>query len=359
MAPLCQRQDHGWRTARPLQGALDCARAALWSPLGNSGQPGRLPRLCGRTAGERLFTQHNQDRPGTVAGLSALAIWGRRADSLDTASIKTARPLVDEGRSAGTGGRRQDPAYQVVPDIGPDNRRAGWRDIGPNLGPDRLCPRDNRLPAIRALADQQAAHSGADERTGPRGARNSPQGATERLCDRVRREAAWQRQEGAGTAIQGNGDQVLAPRPSAQRSGVDGARGRADAEDCAVPGPHLDAGNGAGLRAVLTLIYAGCKRRNHVLSVHRYTEARAVHSAKALKLWWALTGSNRRPSRCKQQGPTANCGFPAKMCVDLRYLCRFRFACVPAWCTCVHSGPMGDWRLHTGPHHNERRGSHG
>lgn len=30
----------------------------------------------------------------------------------------------------------------------------------------------------------------------------------------------------------------------------------------------------------------------------------SVYGAKCLKSWWAVTGSNRRPSRCKRLGPS-------------------------------------------------------
>jgi len=56
-----------------------------------------------------------------------------------------------------------------------------------------------------------------------------------------------------------------------------------------------------------------------------------------------MTGSNRRPSRCKLQAPTANCGLLAKLSAYFPNLCRFRFAIVPVMCTLVHIGRQRDW----------------
>lgn len=63
----------------------------------------------------------------------------------------------------------------------------------------------------------------------------------------------------------------------------------------------------------------------------------------ACKGWWAMTGSNRRPSRCKQGVSHAKQPLPANLRTDFLNLCRFRFGSVPPWCTLVHAGSDQRW----------------
>lgn len=83
--------------------------------------------------------------------------------------------------------------------------------------------------------------------------------------------------------------------------------------------------------------------------VREYFWGRVVHAPKPLKIWWAVTVSNRRPSRCKLRVPTQICGFSRRIPVYFPNIDPFCFACVPPYGTLVHRGPMGDCTLHTGP----------
>ena len=359
MAYLRQGSANGRSAGRQVQIALDCPRASLWAQAWFCGDTGRLPRILSGTARRRLQRQHNQDRSGILARLPALSVRGHSAKHLDSASLTATGQLAYQGSSAQAGRYGRHAAYQAVPDLGAIDRRSGWGDTGSDLGPRGLRARDNRLPTARTNSDEQAAHHPADEpaitkRSGASLCRSPIQS-----CDRVRWEAGGIGQEGNPTAISQGEDTLLTAHPAPHLRGLDGARECADAENIAVSRSHIAADDRAGLCAVLTVIYAGCRGCFGVLKyigTHRsYGDDGLNHCFN----WWALTGSNRRPSRCKQRVSAPNC----QTCGDFpRYfanMCRFRFACVPSWCTQVHIGSMQRANAGTDPNHSERRGSNG
>ena len=222
------------------------------------------------------------------------------------------------------------------------------------MGSDRLCAWHNRLPTSGASPDEQAQDGCSDERHGARGVGNGIRGQVIGSRYRVWREASARGQEGAATPIRQNGDSVLPSRLATYLRGVDGTGGRSNGKDCAVPGAHFNPRNIQYLCPLQPVIHAGCEPCGGVLEVLPYTQGHGVHGAKCLETWWALTDSNRRPSRCKWEGLTANCGFCARNCTDFRNMCRFRFASVRRCGTHVHAGPMERANAHTGPNQDAK-----
>lgn len=225
--------------------------------LGTSNQPRGLPRLSCGQAGAGLFGQHYPHRLGTAARLSALAVWGCRAQAMGSASIEAARPLANQTTGPEAGGRGEKPAHQAIRDFRAIYRGAGRGHTGPNVGSDRLRPRDNRLSPIWPTPDEQAAHRGSHEPDGPRGAGGSLSGAAIALRGGVRRQTGGIGQEGAGTAFSGHWYQIFAARSAAHLCGVAGASGRTDAEDRAVSRTHFNAGDRAGLCPLFAHVHAG------------------------------------------------------------------------------------------------------
>jgi len=354
MAYLRQGPADGWSAGRQVQGALDCPRAALWPQAWLCGDAGGLPRILSGAARRRLQRQHNQDRSGILARLSALPVRSHRAKHLDSASLTTTGQLAHQGSSAKAGRFGRHAAYQAVPDFGAIDRRTSWGDTGSDLGPRGLRSWNNRLPASWTNPDEQTPHHPAHEPTISRRARASLRRSLVQSCDRVRWQAGGIGQEGNPAAISQGEDSLLTAYPAPHLRGLDGARERADAENIAVSWPHITADDRAGLCAVLTVIYAGCRGSFGVL---RYIGTHGNYGDDGLNHcfnWWALTGSNRRHSRCKQRVSAPNCQTCGAFPDYFANMCRFRFACVPAWCTQVHIGSMQRANAGTDPNHSER-----
>jgi hypothetical protein len=299
VAEVCRGQDRGWRSSGSVQVALDQPRAALWTPARNRNLSRGLPYLLSGAQG-RLQRQHDQDGPRVIAGLSSPPLRLERTEYLDAASVSTSRPMADERGSPQAGRYGRYAAYQTVRDLGAGNWRSSGCYPGPHMGSRGLRARIDRLQAVRAHTDEQAPRGAADEPNGSRGARDSLCGAFDRPCDRVQRQAGIVGQEGCAAAIRSSGNPVFATHPSAYVRSLDGAGRCAHAENQSVSRTHLEPRDRAGLREVLALVYAGCERRFDVLNVRWYFGSREVHRQKWLKTWWAVTVSNRRPSRCKR-----------------------------------------------------------
>lgn len=339
MAALRQGQNTGWGEGRQVQGALVRIGASFRAQDWHRDQPRRLPPVLGGAPRIGVRAQHNPHRSGIAARLPSVAVPSRSAPDLDTASIKAARSLADQGGSADIGGRSRDATHQTVRDLGAFNRGEGRGNLGPDLGPRGLHAWHDRLPAIRSASDKQAPHCRSDEHHFAASIGGSLRGPSIGSCDRVRGQACGIGKKGNAETGSANRYCILAARSQAYVRGVDGTGERANAEDCAVPGAHIDPRDGSCVRPLFAVVYAGCERRRSVLSVQWYTWGQAVHSAKSLKTWWALTGSNRRPSRCKRKTLTQIWAFSRIICVDFRNIPLF----------CSRSGTLRGTHVHIGP----------
>ena len=338
MAALCQRPDQGRCQSRQVQSALDGARTDIRASAWQGDRAGRLPRVFQSTAGAWVFPKHGQDRSGIVAGLSQVAIWGRSPCDMDSASQQAKGSSLNQGTGAGAGGRSRDAACQAVPNPWPVNRSAWKRNSGPDMGPRGLHAWDYRFSARRTPPDNEAANSGPDERHSPTSARNGICGQIIGQRDRVRREANWQHQETAATHVGKARRQGVSACASAFVRGVDGSRKCPDAEDCAIPGAYVNSRNGTDLRPLFAVIHAGRGSRRGVLACTAVHSPESQHPSKLLFLWWAVRGSNPRPSRCKQWVSVPNQELSAKLCAYFCKLSLFLFDCAPVWCTHVHNG---------------------
>lgn len=75
------------------------------------------------------------------------------------------------------------------------------------------------------------------------------------------------------------------------------------------------------------------------------SERSAPNHLNHCKVWWAVTVSNRRHSRCKRAGLTPNCAFSTNLRAYFPNMTRFRFHCVLQYCTFVHAGRKRGWPL--------------
>ena len=343
MAGLCGGQESGRSAGRQVQGALDRPRPDIWPAYRRSDQPGGLPGILRRSQEAWLCRQHDQDRPGVIARLSAAQVRRRRTEHLDTACFCPARSMAYQGTGAVHRGPSRDTAHKAIRHAWAGNRGQSGGNLGPNMEPRGLRAQDHRFSPRWARPDEQAARGRTYEPDCPRGARNGLQGQIDRSRDRVRREACGIGQKGNPAVSGAGGHSVLAAHPAPHLRGLDGTGRCANAENQPVSRPHFAANDRAGLCAVLTLIYARCGRSCDVLVYAgtqwfgRYTRRNGGNA------WWALTGSNRRPSRCKLRVSTPNCAFSANHPAGLRNMSRFRFACVPRSGTQVHIGRQRDW----------------
>ena len=219
---------------------------------------------------------------------------------LDCASVTAARQLAQQGASPRDCQSSRHTAHQAFCHLGVCDWCEGRGHSGPDVGPRRLRSGHNRLSPARAHSNEQAAHSGLHVRERPRGAHRGVSGAIDGQCDRVRRQAGAIGQEGCSAPIQEGRDTVLAPHTATHLRGLDGARRRANAENQPVSWPYFAADDRAGLRTVLTLISKGRECCDGVLGYLRTQGGCWYTPCKPQKCWWAMTGSNCRPSRCKR-----------------------------------------------------------
>lgn len=329
MACLRHRQEGGRSARGSVQGTLDGTGRTFWEPHRQFDNPRRLQGLLQGPQEGWLFRQHHKDRSGIAASLPAPQVWRCRSLDMDTASKRAARSLAFE--RAGPRHRRSGghPAHKAFCHFGAGDWRTGGRDTRFDMAPGRLRARYYRLPPCRTNPDKQTAHDSADEHKGTHGAGRGPQGATHGPCNRIWGEADCVGQEGHPAAI-GQGRDTLQPtHAAAYLRSVDGAGQCADAAHKPVSGAHIATDDRAGIRSLQSTVYAGCERCNRLLMYSGTYRVGRYMRLSAWKIWWAVTVSNRRPSRCKQGVLTANCGFLAIVCEDFANLCPFRFTCVP------------------------------
>lgn len=343
MARLHQRQDSGRGEGGSLQGALDSLSAALRFAGGQFDHAGRLPRLLSGSEEGRIQRQHDQDRPRIATGLSSQAIRYCGTTALDGTSFKAARQLADKRTGQNDCRFERHSAHQAFYNAGPSDRGEGRGHSRSDLGSGGLCARHDRLSATGPQSDKQAAHRSANGKSRAGRAGRSLRGASDRQRGRVRRQAGRFRKEGHSTAERESWDTVLATHPSPHLCGLDGAGQCTDAAYQPVSGAHIASDDRAGLCPVLTLIYEGCERRDRVLVYRRtFGVCRYTHLS-SCKCWWALTGSNRRPSRCKLRVPLQIWGFHAKYRKHFRNIDRFCSRYVSLDGTHVHIGRQRDW----------------
>jgi hypothetical protein len=138
-------------------------------------------------------------------------------------------------------------------------------------------------------------------------------------------KARGEREEGHyGRSSEGEGA-MLAPCVQAHGGSVDGSSGRANAEDRAVPGAHVNAGHGDRICALFAPVHGRRSSRFRLVSGSSVPpDALGSIGVNGGKLRWAVTGSNRRPSRCKRWLPTQICAFLSNNPQYFANLCGFR-----------------------------------
>ncbi len=331
MERLRPRSPTSGRPKRSVLEPLGSTGAPLRAPYWERGQRGRLSGLSSRQAKARQEQQHRADRIGVPPGMPSNEIRRTGPAPVDAAGKCASRSVSYADRTRHLIGEHRDAPRPIVCHSGAYYRRANGGPARPHLGPSRYGTWNDRPEPGWAREDEQAAGCRADQQPGARSAGRSTRGRTHGSCDRICRRADQehpQSGQASGGAVEGSMLSACLPAHSRRD---DGTGRRPDAEDRAISRPHINPRDGARLCPVQSDIYEGCKRGSGLVAGTLVpVEPLGRHARIGGKPWWALTGSNRRPSRCKRRAPLPNQHIPANGPQIFATLAAFRSVSVPA-----------------------------
>src|SRR6185437_1667907 len=266
-----------------------------------------LPGLCRQAEEGREVAFHNQDRAGSAKGLPQVALWQGCSDYHGPRSFQAERAVPDEGGSRQASSEHKDAACSAVRNAGAGDGREDERYSRLDVGPRGFRGWHDRLPASGPKRNEQTPGDSANEPQGSGGTGRGAEGRSNRSCDRIWREAGKEHQtshRGGGEALRRS---MLAACVSAYSWSVDGSGRRADAEDRAVPGTHINEDHGDRVCPIFSPVHGRCSERFGLVAGSLVpVEPLGRIGRNGWKLRWAVTGSNRRPSRCKSEPPPPN-----------------------------------------------------
>lgn len=354
MASLRQGSRSRNSQSRQAEICLGGVRAVFWPQVCGGNKQGRLPRLSYR---QKAGRQYGQDGIGNVARLSEF--------SQDTAKHMASTGIKAEGRLAhkrtdhDIAGKHRRAARPFIRNTGGHDQRPNERVAGSHLGSREFRFRFYRPGASGPNQDQQAAHHCPDGQKGANSLAGSPQGAIIGSCHRVWREARGERPEGAYIGIYQKRCEMQPAYFAAYSGRLDGSKDGADVAHIAIHGAYDDQSHRKALRPIFAGIYAGGRRCAGLVKYIGTCLAKVHIPCNPQKIWWAMTGSNRRHLRCKRT-------LPAQICQIHTYNRRC-FANIGTFCSrfVAKSCTYGTYRAETGlqsyssPDHNTKEPCNG
>lgn len=264
MASICQRPRDRWCSSNPLQTDMEGATTTFRPSPCTGHRQGGVPRILRPQKGQGPIGQHSAHRIDATARLSALCrAWAKNV----AATIITAPATIfNDARSANNTGCNQYATYSPVYYFGVDDRRAGECDIGAYVGSRGLHQRKCRLPASGPNKDEQAARRGSDERALQGSLGKCLRRQINRACGGIWGQASGQHKEGFAKTVCQNRHSIFSSCVSPHVRGLDGASGRANAENRSIFRPHKDGGYGIRLRQIFAKLYEGCKRSRELVT---------------------------------------------------------------------------------------------
>lgn len=272
MASLCSGSEvrRGEHRATPIY--LEAVRTAFRLSARQRHFAGGLQGLLSAARQGRSFGQHGSNGTGIVAGLPIAPIRQREYNGVVATSLPASHSLADQGSGTNDTGSVRNPASIAVHHTGVKHWRSGRSDLRPDMGSRGLWQRNYKFHPAWAYQDEQAPSGSAYKHKRSNRTGGGLQRTLDRSCDRISRQAGEVGKKVAGETIKAIGRSLFSPCVPPHLRGLDGARRCADAKDSAVPRPHHNSSNRAGLRPIFAVIYEGCQRRRFMVVctlVHR------------------------------------------------------------------------------------------